>query len=219
MRRKELKKGCDRTRSQTVRCLPKLALGVATATHWVLSLWTGTGGGADHPHFGDVVTDAWGRNGCGKFKVVADAGYDAEAAPVWARQGLGLTTLVPPRHGRPRQDGGPPGGYWRKRMVRMLNSKAHRQRHGYTQRSQAETTNSMMKRHRAGALAGQTAWSRKRDMMLKDLTHNLMILKSGGLRQSRRGSLKDPFLNRLLELLKQSAMNHMKPPVLRFCPG
>ena len=110
--------------------------------------------------------------------------YDAQAAHVWARQGLGRTTLIPLRQGRPRQDNGPPGGYWRRRMVRWLDSKAHRRQHGYTQRSQAETTNSMMKRNLASALAGQTAWSRKRDLMLKALTHNLMILNSGGLRQS-----------------------------------
>lgn len=36
--------------------------------------------------------------------------------------------------------------------------------------------NSMMKRNLGSALAGKTAWSRKRDMLLKTITHDLMVL-------------------------------------------
>ena len=53
---------------------------------------------------------------------------------------------------------------------------AGRKRSGYTRRWQVETVNSMMKRNLGSALAGRSAWSRKRDMALKALTHNVMVL-------------------------------------------
>jgi hypothetical protein len=34
----------------------------------------------------------------------------------------------------------------------------------------------MMKRNLGSALAGKTAWSRKRDLLLKVLTHDLMVV-------------------------------------------
>jgi hypothetical protein len=44
------------------------------------------------------------------------------------------------------------------------------------QRWQAETVNSMVKRNLGSALGGKTAGSRQRDMQLKVLAHNAMIL-------------------------------------------
>ena len=189
MRAKDREKGRSRTRSQTVRNLPKLAIAVASFAHFVISFWTGTGAGADHQHFRPVLQDARDRVGR-KFKVAADAGYDSEAAHVWAREEMGLTSIIPPIHGRPRKDGGPPGGRWRRRMKGILATKGSRRRSGYTQRWQVETTNSMMKRNLSSALAGRTAWSRKRDMTLKVLVHNLMLLRRRGLRQSRSYAIR-----------------------------
>ena len=60
-------------------------------------------------------------------------------------------------------------------MARLLKAKASRRRCQYTQRAQAETVTSMMKRNLGAALSGRTAWSRKRDLALKVLTHDLMI--------------------------------------------
>jgi hypothetical protein len=48
---------------------------------------------------------------------------------------------------------------------------------GYTQRWQAETVVSMIKRNLGEELRGKTARSRKRDMLLKVLTHDLMIIR------------------------------------------
>ena len=189
MRAKDSKKGCSRTRSDTVRRLPKLALGVATHSHLVLSLWTGTGGGADHPHFERALSDARRRVPNRRFTVVADAGYDSEGLHELARQEMGLRSIIPPHSGRPRKDGQPPGGKWRGRMARLLRTKTSRRKCGYTRRWQVETVNSMMKRNLGSALRGKTAWSRKRDMALKTITHNLMILRSRRSRQSRSGAL------------------------------
>ena len=169
-------RGRNRTRSDTVRRLPKLAVGVATRSHLVLALWAGTGAGADHPHFEPVVFGAWRRVPHRRFKVAADAGYDSEANHELARQDMGLASLIPPEIGRPRTDGGPPGGRWRRRMRSRLGTKAGRKRSRYTSRWQVETVHSMMKRNLGSALGGKSAWSRKRDMMLKALTHNVMVL-------------------------------------------
>jgi Transposase DDE domain len=177
MRKKEREKqGCKSTRADTVKRLPKLGIGVATRCHLVLSAWTGTGAGGDHPHFEPVVYDAWRRVPNRRFKVACDAGYDSEANHELARADMGLVTLIPPDIGRPRKDGGPPNGRWRRRMKSLLGTKEGRKRSGYTSRWQVETVNSMMKRNLGSALAGKSAWSRKRDMLLKTVTHDLMVL-------------------------------------------
>jgi len=46
----------------------------------------------------------------------------------------------------------------------------------YGQRAQSETVNSMMKRNLGSALGGKRASSRERDMLLKVLTHDLMVV-------------------------------------------
>jgi len=185
MRAKEAAKtGRNRTRSQTVRSLPKLAVAAASHGHVILSAWTGTGAGADHPHFEPLVYDAWRRVPDRTFKIGGDAGYDSEAIHELARRDMGLKTLIPPEHGRPRKDGGPPGGRWRRVMKRLLATKESRKRIGYTQRWQVETIHSMIKRNQGSALGGKSAWSRRRDMFLKVLTHNVMVLRRGS-RHSR----------------------------------
>ena len=166
----------SRLRSRAVRRLPKLTVGVAGRCHLVLSLAASTGGGSDCPHFAPVLYDAWRRVPNRRFKVAADAGFDSEPNHRLARRDLGLASLIPPEGGRPPKGGGPPGGRWRRHMSRLLATKASRKRCGYTQRWQVETVNSMIKRNLGSALRGRTAWSRKRDMALKSLTHDLMIL-------------------------------------------
>jgi hypothetical protein len=89
---------------------------------------------------------------------------------------MGPRSLIPPDIGRPRADGGPPGGRWRRHVKRLLGTRAGRKRSGYTRRWQVETVNSMMKRNLGSALAGKTAWSRRRDMLLKAIVHDLMVL-------------------------------------------
>jgi hypothetical protein len=173
---KDAEKGRGRTRPGTVKSVPKLALGVASACHLALSAWAGTGMGADHPHFRRVVFDAWRRVPNRRFKVAADAGYDSEPAHEALRHDMGLATLIPAGAGRPRKDGGPPGGRWRRHMKRLLRTRRSRKRCGYTRRWQSETVNSMMKRNLRSELSGKTAASRKRDMLLKTLTHDLMVL-------------------------------------------
>jgi hypothetical protein len=181
MKAKDREKGRKSSRSRTVRGLPKLAIGIATHSHLVLSMWTGTGMGSDHPHFEPLVSDVRRRVRNRRFKVVGDAGYDSESNHELARGEMRLTSLIPPTAGRPRADGGPPGGgppggRWRRVMKRLLNTTESRRRYQYTSRWQVETGNSMIKRNQGDALAGRTPSSRKRDMRLRVLTHNMMIL-------------------------------------------
>jgi hypothetical protein len=176
LRAKEAEKGRETTRADTVKALPKLGIGVATACHLVLSAWAGTGGGADQPHFEPVLFDAWRRVPHRSFTAVADAGYDGEQYHGIARRDMGIRSIIPPDTGRPRKDGGPPGGRWRRHMKRLLRTKRSRRRCGYNLRYQAETVNSMMKRNLGSALGGKTAASRERDMLLKVLTHDLMVV-------------------------------------------
>jgi hypothetical protein len=176
MKAKDREKGRKSSRSRTVKRLPKLGIGVATSCHLVLSMWTGTGMGADQPHFEPVVFDAWRRVPNRRFKVTADAGYDSEDNHAIAREDMGLVSLIPPDSGRPPKDGGPPGGRWRRHMKGLLKTRESRKRCGYTQRWQVETVNSMMKRNLGSELRGKTADTRKQDLRLKTLVHDLMVV-------------------------------------------
>lgn len=176
LRSKKAKKGRKSTRSGTIQTLPKLGIGIATRCHLILSTWTGTGGGADHPHFEPVLFDAWRRVPHRSFTAVLDAGYDGEKYHQLARRDMGLRSIIPPEIGRPSTRGAPPTGRWRRHMKRLLKTKRSRRRCGYNWRYQSETVNSMMKRNLGSALAGKTPASRERDMLLKVLTHNVMIL-------------------------------------------
>lgn len=170
--------------SDTARRLPRFAIAVSCACHLPLSIWTGTGAGSDRRHFERLVIDAWRRLPHRRLKLVADAGYDAEDSHRVARQDMGIQSIIPAAIGRPTQR--PPTQRWRRYMAWLLKTKERRRRSGYTQRWQVETVMSMIKRNLGDELSGKSAHSRKRDMMLKVLTHCAMILRrKRGLRQSR----------------------------------
>jgi len=173
------------SRKRTVRSLPKLAVAVDCKSHLVLSMWTGTGMGSDSPHFEPVLFHAWRRAPGRRFTVVADAGYDAEHNHELARRDLGLRSIIPATTGRKPASRRRIRMRWRRQMSRLLATRRSRRRCGYTQRWQVETAISMKKRNLGSALRGRTSCSRKRDLRLKVLTHNLMILRrSRGSRQS-----------------------------------
>lgn len=166
-----------RLRSRAMKRLPKLTVAVAGRRHLILSLATSTGSGSDCPHFAPVLCDAWRRVPNRRFRVAADPGFDSEANHELARRDLGLVSLIPPDSGRPPDDPSqPPGGRWRRHMKNLLATRESRRRCGYTQRWQSETVISMIKRNLGSALRGKTAWSRRRDMALKSVTHDLMVL-------------------------------------------
>lgn len=159
-----------------IKALPKLSIGVASDCHLVLSMRTEIGGGPDYHLFEPLTFDAWRRVPHRRFAVAGDRGFDDEANHQLARQDMRLRSLIPTRVAW--KTGNPPTSRWRRHMTRrdVLGSKRGRRRSGYTQRWQVETANSMMKRNQGSALAGRSNASRQRDLRLKVLTHNVMIL-------------------------------------------
>ena len=158
----------ESARSRVVRSLPKLAVAVVCSCHLVLSAWTTTGLGADHPHFEGVVFDAWRR--ADVRTVVADAGYDSEKSHRLVRLDMNLDCIIPARIGRPTTKA-PPG-----RFRGEMHALFARGTPGlYGQRWQVETANSMMKRNYGSALRAATPQRREREMLLKVLTHNVAL--------------------------------------------
>lgn len=100
--------------------------------------------------------------------LTADAGYDRESNHRLCRDEHGIRTLIPPTHGRPTPKSA--SGRYR-RLIRTRFNKTY-----YGQRWQVETVVSMIKRRLGSAVSGHTYWSRRRDLMLLVLTHNIMIL-------------------------------------------
>lgn len=158
-------------RRRRVSALPKLSVAVASGCHVILAAKVRTGNGSDAPDFDDLLFRAW-RRAPGVRVVVADAGYDSEANHRIARHDMSVRSVIPPGTGRPTDK--PPTGRWRRHMARRFARKAG-QAH-YAQRSQVETVNSMVKRNQGSALRSRTPARRKKEMLLRVLTHNLMLL-------------------------------------------
>ena len=100
--------------------------------------------------------------------LLADAGYDSESNHHYCREVLNIRTIIPPWHGRPTLK--PAKGRYRRMMQTRFNRKQ------YGQRWQVETVMSMLKRRQGEATSGRSHHSRRRDMMLMAVTHNVMIL-------------------------------------------
>lgn len=160
----------NRRRGRTVRRLPKLSLAVATACHLILAARATTGAGGDQPFFEPLLLEAFAR---ATVKLaVADAGYDSEANHCIARQDLGVRSIIPPNAGRPSAK--PPATRHRRNMRRRFARKADRKHYG--QRWQVETVNSMIKRNLGSALRARTATGRSMELLLRVVTHNIMIV-------------------------------------------
>jgi len=134
---------------------PKIALLCDCLSHLTLSLRTDRGPCSDHKYFRPLLDDAAARFTI--TRLLADAGFDSEA-------------LIPAAIGRPTAK--PPSGRHRRRM--KLRWSQYKKRYG--QRWQVETVNSMLKRLLGSALRARQYWSRSREMTLRLLTLNVMIL-------------------------------------------
>lgn len=157
-------------RARRLRRMPKLAIAVDSGCHLILSAKVRIGNGSDAPDFDDLLYDAWRR--AKVAVVVADAGYDSEANHRIARHDMGVRSIIAVGIGRPTSK--PPTGRWRRHMANRMKRKAD-QKH-YAQRSQSETTHSMIKRNQSSSLRSRTPQRQKKEMMLKVLVHNIMLL-------------------------------------------
>lgn len=93
-------------------------------SHVILAVVTGRGPGADIPYFQPALKQTAARISVGTM--LADAGYDSEAAHVFAREECGMRTLIPPIRGRPTKKR--PSGRWRCVMATRFNKKKYGQR-------------------------------------------------------------------------------------------
>jgi transposase len=161
-------KGC-KTGYQTTTYTrwPAASLVCDCDSHLVLAVITGRGPGPDDPYFQPALAQAVRRSPV--KLLLADAGYDSEAAHVFAREQCGTRTLIPATRGRPTPK--PLRGYWRNQMRTRFN------RRTYGQRWQAETVNSMIKRTMDSSLRARHYPSQSREIVLRVLTHNIMILR------------------------------------------
>jgi hypothetical protein len=160
----------NRSRRRVIKRLPKLSLAVSSACHLILAARATTGGGADHRFFPPLLRDA--RHRVTVKIAVADAGYDSEENHVAARERLGIRSIIPPNNGRPTAK--PPATRHRRNMRRRFDRKADGKHYG--QRWQVETVNSMIKRNLGSALRARTPGRRSAELLLRVVTHNIMIL-------------------------------------------
>jgi len=173
-RAKGQKKGEKPRQITSYKHFAKLGVVVDCASHLILAAEAGSGPRPDVDRFVPLLDQALARVRIGR--ALADAGYDSEPNHRHARERRRVRSYMPATHGRPRKDGKPPSGRWRRLMARKLATWLGRFVAGYGQRWQAETVMSMLKRRQGSAVSGRTYWSRCRDLMLMVVTHNVMIL-------------------------------------------
>ena len=165
----------NRRRRSVVRRLPKLSLAVDAASHVILAAIATTGAGGDQPFLDGLLYQAWRRTGGRVRCVVADAGYDSEDNHRIARRDMRVRSIIPPKAGRPTNK--PPREPMRRNMHRRFKRGADAAAYG--QRWQVETANSMIKRNLGSAMRARTAVGRRHELLLRVLTHNVMLLAEG----------------------------------------
>ncbi len=113
--------------------------------------------------------------------MVLDAGFDSAHNHKLLREVYSILSTIPPEHGRPPKDPNTlPSNKYRRRMKTHFNRKAYRHR------PQVETVYSMLKRNFGDALRGRSHQSRRRDMYLRALTHNIGLATMGFLQSQVR---------------------------------
>jgi hypothetical protein len=148
---------------------PKLELLCDCRTHIILSMIPTLGPRPDSDRFVPLIFPALSRGvgiDCGLF----DAGYDSERNHFISRQCCHVRSVIPALIGKPPTDPRrPPSGRWRRVMRQRRDCR-------FGQRWQVETVISMIKRRQGGYVLNRSNAARFREMSLKALTHNIMIL-------------------------------------------
>lgn len=149
---------------------PKLGVLCDCSSHMTLALTVGRGPSPDIKHFALLL-----RRALSKISIdtlLADAGYDAERSHVFARETCDVQSIIPPLVGRPTE--ALPTGKYRRLMVAHFDQDDCRDDYG--QRWQVETLFSMLKRLLGSALTARSYFSQCRELRLKVLALNIMIL-------------------------------------------
>ena len=147
---------------------PKLAVICDCSNHMILSVLAIRGPGVDVNQFKKILTPAAQKYAIDY--ILADAGYDSESNHRFAREHLDITSIIPPKLGRPTLYPKPFKGKYRELMRTEFDKKT------YGQRWQVETVMSMIKRNQGECLSSKTYWPQNREMMLRVLAHNIGII-------------------------------------------
>ena len=152
----------------TYRHFPKLGILCDTSNHAVLSAVPGVGPRPDVDELEELLGHLTRHPTLDRM--VLDAGYDSESNHRLLREDHGVRSIIPPESGRPSPYGNPPSGRYRRLMKQRFDWTT------YHQRSQAETVIRMIKRNLGDWVRGRSYWSQCRELQLKVITHNVMIL-------------------------------------------
>ncbi len=153
------------TQETTCAEYPKVVLVVDCASHMAPAAVPGRGPASDLVHFRAALRQAARRARIGTL--LADADFDAE----WAHEEVrayAIRSLIPAERGRPSEK--PPAGRWRRRMRRRLDKKK------YGRRWRVETVSSMIKRLLGSAPRARSYWGQCREVVLRVIAHNVMIV-------------------------------------------
>jgi len=145
---------------------PKWTLVIDTRTHLVLGMVVDRGPLPDDIEFDRAVTSAHTRQPFSEL--LADAGYDSEDHHRLIREDLHARSIIPARRGRPTAK--IPTGRYRALM------RCHFPRKTYGQRWQVESAISTHKRRIGSALRARLYWTQSREVHLRAITHNLMLI-------------------------------------------
>ena len=164
------KKGKEPKKRRTYKRYGKLMLIIRCASHAILAAVPSAGPTPDIDQLDDVVAEL--PRSVVVRHMVGDAGFDSAHNHRLLRDYHGILSTIPAGHGRrPKDPKALPADKYRRLMKTRFNKKAYRQR------PQVETVFSMLKRNLGSALRGRSHWSRCRDMMLRVLTHNIMLIR------------------------------------------
>jgi hypothetical protein len=145
---------------------PKLTAVFHTSSQLIVGAVASRGPSQDSPDFPAVVRQAAAN--LRPRRIVADKGYDAEHNHDLCRRELGIRSTIIPLN--PRNAPGPPKGRYRRQMHdRFPHIK-------YRQRAQAESGFSRHKRRLGSALTARQEPRQFRELLIRTLTHNAMIL-------------------------------------------
>ncbi len=163
---------CKRHEGHYKRRFPKLSAICDTSNHLLLGMVIDRGPKLDYAEDESTLLNALSQQ---KFEtILADAGYESERFHILCREQLNIQSIIPTtQRGRPRQDGKSKAvtGHYRKLMQNNFPKNI------YGQRWQIETAFSMLKRNLGCVLRARDHYSQTREIRLRILTHNLMILK------------------------------------------
>ena len=169
-RTSDKKQGKGPKKRITYKRYGKLMLIISCATHAIIAAVASAGPTPDIDQLDGVLAEV--PRSIAVRHMVADAGFDSAYNHQLLREEHGVRSTIPPKHGRPSTDPKAlPTDQYRRLMKTRFNTKAYRHR------PQVETVFSMLKRNLGSALRGRSYWSRCRDMLLRVITHNIMLIQ------------------------------------------